>query len=80
MLANQLNEISRISIWDFHREKIALLTEKTLIIVTYNFIKSRIENYNRIELSNLKKVIHGNLKYPKKSMMGSVYYQIEIKN
>lgn len=63
-----------ISTWDFHREKIVLLTEKTLFIITYDFIKSCIHFYKRISLSDINKVHFGSLKYPNKSLMGEYDY------
>ena len=60
----------RISSWDFHREKVILLTEKTLMIIAYDFISPKIVNYKRINLSDLKKIKFGNLKYSKGSFMG----------
>ena len=60
----------RISTWDLHREKVVVLTEKTLFVVTYDFIKLKIYDYKRINLTDLRKVNFGQLKYPPSSMMG----------
>lgn len=63
-----------ISTWDFHREKIVMLSEKAVFVVSYDFINSKISDYEIIELVTLKKVKYGNLKYSKGSMMNEYLY------
>jgi len=63
-----------ISIWDLHRERVVVLAEKTLFIVTYDFIKLKIYEYKRISLADLKKVNFGQLQYPKGSLMEGYQY------
>ena len=62
--------LSRISYWDLHREKVVVLTDNSVINVTYDFIGKKITDYTRIMLADLKKIRFGNLTYPKGSMMG----------
>ena len=61
---------SRISYWDLHREKVVVLTDNSIINVTYDFIGKKITDYSRIMLADLRKIRFGNLTYPKGSMMG----------
>ena len=46
-----------------------MLSEKAVFVVSYDFINSKISDYEIIELVTLKKVKYGNLKYSKGSMM-----------
>lgn len=62
--------LSRISYWDLHREKVVVLTDNSVINVTYDFIGKKITDYTRIMLADLRKIRFGNLTYPKGSMMG----------
>ncbi|CAF0710212.1 unnamed protein product [Brachionus calyciflorus] len=63
-----------ISNWDFHREKIVLLTEKGLYVIAYDFINPKITDVQRIDLADLKRIKFGTLKYPKGSLMGEYAY------
>jgi len=61
--------LTEINHWDLHREKIVMLTEKTLFIVVYNFISMKILEYRRLNLNELQTVQVGDLKYPASSFM-----------
>jgi hypothetical protein len=58
-----------ISTWDFHREKVVMLCDKAVFVVSYDFISSKISDYEIIALADLTKVKFGNLKYPEGSWM-----------
>ena len=51
-----------------------MLTEKTLFIITYDFISAKLKHYDRVSLDSIKKVKFGNLQYTKGSMMGEYVY------
>ena len=55
-----------------------MLTEKTIIIISYDFINSKILNYKRVNLSDLKRIKYGTLKYPKSSFMGYIIPRLGI--
>ncbi len=61
--------LTEINHWDLHRERIVMLSEKTLFIISYNFISMKILDYRRLNLSELKGVSVGDLKYPSSSFM-----------
>ncbi|RNA26818.1 tumor p63-regulated protein 1 [Brachionus plicatilis] len=63
-----------ISNWDFHREKIVMLVEKAIYVISFDFIKSKLTGYKRIAIGDLKKIKFGLLKYPKSSFMGEYKY------
>jgi hypothetical protein len=60
----------RIDHWDLHREKFIILTEKSLVTISYDFIVGKLKNYKRTMLADIIGINYGNLAYPEKSMMG----------
>ena len=53
----------RIDHWDFEKERILLLTDKSLISVKYNFISQMVEEFRTIPLIYIREVIVGDFKY-----------------
>lgn len=66
-----LTEITR---WDLHKERLVLLTEKAVIIASYDFINMKLNEYRRVDLEKLKNVTFGDLKYPQRSFMKPYKY------
>lgn len=60
--------LTEIDTWDNELERILVLTDKTILIVKYDFIGMKIEEVRRIHLSIVEKMIQGELKYPDKSL------------
>lgn len=68
-----------ISTWDFHREKVVMLCDKAVFIVSYDFINSKISDYEIIALADLVRIKFGNLKYPDNTWMpGYVYGAVRL--
>lgn len=55
---------SRITTWDVEKERLVLLTEKSLLIIKYDFINLRLVEYKRLSLALFDRVAIGELKYP----------------
>jgi len=60
--------------WDLHREKFLLLCDKSLFIISYDFIKNTRRNFKKVTLANINSVSYGNLKYTSNSLMGKYLY------
>lgn len=66
--------LTEVNHWDLHRERIVMLTDKTLFIITYNFISMKVLDYRRLDLGSLAGVSVGDLKYPSSSIMDPYKY------
>lgn len=53
----------RIDHWDLEKERILLLTDKSLISAKFNFITQMVEEYKTIPLTSIREVIVGDFKY-----------------
>lgn len=58
----------RIDHWDNEKERILLLCQKSMIIVKYDFIGMKMEDHRRITLTDIDKIVQGELKYPERSL------------
>lgn len=61
--------ISRISHWDHERERMVILTKKSIWIVKYDFIAMRIIEKERHELNKFDTIQIGLLTYPSSSIV-----------
>lgn len=61
--------LTDISHWDHERERIFILTSKTLLDVKYDFIALRILQSNKVRLDQIDTVIQGKLCYPQASLV-----------
>lgn len=61
--------LCRIDHWDNEREKLVILCERSLLIISYDFIVLAVKSTRRIMLNQIQKVKLGELVYPKKSLM-----------
>jgi hypothetical protein len=68
-LHSQCTSSSSIDHWDNEREKILILTELSLFVVSYDFINAKILDWDRIFLHRIISLQFGDLVYPEKSMM-----------
>lgn len=59
----------RISHWDHERERIVILTRKTIWIVKYDFIAMRILEKEKHELNKFDTIQRGPLTYPASSIV-----------
>ncbi|RWS24040.1 Tumor protein p63-regulated 1-like protein, partial [Leptotrombidium deliense] len=55
--------------WDIERERLAFLTDYSLIVLKYDFIAQKLLKYNRIPLLRLDKVVVGSIRYPEGSLL-----------
>lgn len=60
---------SRISHWDHERERIVILTKKSLWIVKFDFIAMRVLERERHELNKFDTIQVGQLTYPPSSIV-----------
>ncbi|CAL8072836.1 unnamed protein product [Orchesella dallaii] len=60
--------LTEIDTWDNELERIIVLTDRTILIVKYDFIGMKIEEVRRIHLAIVERLIQGELKYPDKSL------------
>ena len=61
--------ILRIDHWDHEKERIVLITKKSLCLVKYNFIGLKVEEMRKIPLTKCDKIQVGRFVYPKNTMM-----------
>ena len=59
----------RIDHWDCEKEKVVVVCEKSVMIVKYDFIASKIYDAKRMLLHNIQKIQMGDFEYPSYSMM-----------
>lgn len=59
----------RIDHWDLEKERIVLITEKSLCLVKYNFIGLKVNEMRKIPLIRCDKIQIGRFVYPKTTMM-----------
>ncbi|XP_068754060.1 tumor protein p63-regulated gene 1-like protein isoform X1 [Montipora capricornis] len=61
--------LSEIDHWDHEKERLLLITKKTLCVVKYNFIGVKVHEIKKIPLIHCDKIQIGRFVYPKNSMM-----------
>ncbi|CAH3107925.1 unnamed protein product [Porites lobata] len=61
--------LSEIDHWDHEKERIVLITKKTLCLVKYNFIGLKVDEMRKVPLINCDKIQIGRFVYPKTTMM-----------
>lgn len=59
----------RISHWDHEKEKIIILTSKTILMIKYDFIAMRILDHFRFALNKVDTIAKGKLAYPSTSIV-----------
>ncbi|CAD7090938.1 unnamed protein product [Hermetia illucens] len=64
--------LTEISHWDHERERIYILTTKTLLEVKYDFISLRILQNTKLRLFQIDKLIRGTLTYPEGSLIPAI--------
>jgi len=63
----------RIDHWDMEKERLVLLTTKSILIVQYDFIRLVVSDFRRILFHNINHIQIGDLVYPATSLMPSVH-------
>lgn len=61
--------LTEVSHWDHEKEKIVILTSKSLLTVKYDFIAMRILEHTKTSLNSIDKIIKGFLSYPSSSLI-----------
>jgi len=61
--------LTEISLWDTDKERLILLTPKTIVTVKYDFIALRRLEYKKLPLECIDTVIIGDLVYPPASLV-----------
>ncbi|KAJ7394477.1 identical protein binding [Desmophyllum pertusum] len=61
--------LSEIDHWDHEKERIILITEKSLCLVKYNFIGLKVDEMKKMPLIKCDKIQVGRFVYPKNTMM-----------
>lgn len=61
--------LTEIDHWDNEKERFLILTEKSVLVIKFDFITLNIVEYRRIDLRALDCLIHGAIEYPQKSLM-----------
>jgi len=59
----------RIDHWDMEKERLVLLTTKSILIVNYDFIRLAVNDFRRILLQSINRILIGDLVYPPSSVM-----------
>lgn len=60
--------LTEIDHWDNEKERVAVVTEHSLILVKFDFITNQIKNYRRILYGQLSSIQKGNFIYPEKTL------------
>lgn len=61
--------LTEISHWDHERERIFILTTKTLLEVKYDFISLRILKHTKLRLGQIDTILKGKITYPETSLL-----------
>ncbi|KAL5276732.1 hypothetical protein ACFFRR_002139 [Megaselia abdita] len=61
--------LTEVSHWDHERERIIVLTTKTLLIVKYDFIALKSVQHTKVRLDKVDTVLDGRLTYPSSSLV-----------
>jgi len=59
----------RIDHWDMEKERLVLLTTKSILVVNFDFIRVAVTDFQRILLHNISGIQIGDLVYPAISVM-----------
>ncbi|XP_068699832.1 tumor protein p63-regulated gene 1 protein-like isoform X2 [Montipora foliosa] len=71
--------LSEIDHWDHEKERLLLITKKTLCVVKYNFIGVKVHEIKKIPLIHCDKIQIGRFVYPKNSMMIPRHFQTGLR-
>ncbi|XP_020621899.1 tumor protein p63-regulated gene 1-like protein isoform X2 [Orbicella faveolata] len=71
--------LSEIDHWDHEKERIVLITKKTLCLVKYNFIGLKVDEMRKIPLTKCDKIQVGRFVYPKNTMMIPRHFQTGLR-
>lgn len=61
--------LMEIDQWDCEKEKLVILTENSLLVIRYDFVKNRVYKEKRMPLTNIINLKAGDLVYPSSSFM-----------
>ncbi|KAL1138152.1 hypothetical protein AAG570_009844 [Ranatra chinensis] len=61
--------LTEISFWDHEKERLVLLTSKSLLVVKYDFIALKELDHKKVPLDIIDSVIIGDLSYPSSSLI-----------
>jgi len=64
----------RIDHWDMEKERLVLLTTKSILIVNFDFILVAVSGFRRILLNTISRIQIGDLVYPAASLMPYVNF------
>lgn len=61
--------LTQINHWDIDKERLILVTAKSMVLVKYDFIALKRLDYKKISLNDIEGIIIGNLVYPSGSLI-----------
>ncbi|XP_018568433.1 tumor protein p63-regulated gene 1-like protein isoform X2 [Anoplophora glabripennis] len=61
--------LTQINHWDIDKERLILVTAKSMVLVKYDFIALKRLDYQKISLNDIEGIIIGNLVYPSGSLI-----------
>lgn len=64
--------LTEIDHWDNEKERLVMVTDRTLIVIKFDFITLKILEYQRYPLQQFDKVLFGDLAYPQNSLVPKV--------
>ncbi|KAJ8918539.1 hypothetical protein NQ315_013044 [Exocentrus adspersus] len=64
--------LTQINHWDTDKERLVLVTAKSLVLVKYDFIALKRLDYRKIPLTDIEGIIIGNLVYPSGSLIPKI--------
>ncbi|KAJ8982885.1 hypothetical protein NQ317_004315 [Molorchus minor] len=64
--------LTQINHWDIDKERLVLLTAKSLVLVKYDFIALKQLDFKKLPLCDIEGIIIGNLVYPSGSLISKI--------
>lgn len=61
--------LTEITLWDNEKERLLILTKKTIILIKYDFIALKVLDYRKVPIERIDSVQLGKLIYPSKSLV-----------
>jgi regulator of sigma D len=59
----------RVDHWNNERERVVVLTDRTLLVCKYDFVMLNCERIHRIPLNCIDRISHGDFSFPKHSLL-----------